>query len=104
MELFDYVPARSSDPQTSVEAGKAILTKTALIQGYVEDYALMRPDGFTDHELSQHFGNHASTYRTRRAELTDKGVIVPTRQRRALPSGRTAVVWVHHSYDKESKQ
>lgn len=104
MDLLDYVPARRLDPHTSKEAAKKIMTRSADIRREVEAYALLRGShGFTDYEMDLHFGARTSTYRTRRSELTDKGTIVPTRQRRATPSGRTAIVWCHRDY-KETQQ
>ena len=102
MNLFDYVPARRTDPSTSHAAGKAMKQRVSEIRQTVLLYALDRPDGFTDWEMCHHFGNHSATYRTRRSELTQTGEIVPTQQRRATPSGRSAVVWVHKSYRKEA--
>lgn len=103
MNLFDCLAARRSDPDTSKKAAASIKSRCADIRRQVEEYALMQGFfGFTDYEMDTHFGCRSSTYRTRRAELTDKGIIVPTRQRRATPSGRTAVVWVHKTYWKEA--
>lgn len=98
--LFDYARtrARHSDPDTSRKAASSMVGRISKVRQDVLLYALSQPDGFTDYDLCEHFGNHGSTYRTRRSELTDRGEIVPTQQRRALPSGRTAVVWCHHSF------
>lgn len=100
--LFDYVAARRTDPATSHAAAKSIKHRVSEVRQAVLLYALDRPDGFTDWEMCQHFGNHSATYRTRRSELTDRGEIVPTTERRATPSGRTAVVWTHKQYRKEA--
>jgi hypothetical protein len=48
--------------------------------------------------LGNAFHNNGSTYRSRRAELTKSGMIVPTEQRRKMPSGRNAVVWKHKEF------
>lgn len=100
--LFDYVAARRTDPATSHAAAKSIKHRVSEVRQAVLLYALDRPQGFTDWEMCSHFGNHSATYRTRRSELTDRGEIVPTLERRATPSGRTAVVWVHKSFRKEA--
>lgn len=100
--LFDYVAARRTDPATSHAAAKSIKHRVSEVRQAVLLYALERPEGFTDWEMCSHFGNHSATYRTRRSELTDRGEIVPTLERRATPSGRTAVVWVHKSFRKEA--
>lgn len=102
MNLFDYVPARITDPGTSHAAARSIKHRVSEVRQAVLLYALDRPEGFTDWEMCSHFGNHSATYRTRRSELTDRGEIVPTLERRATPSGRTAVVWVHKSFRKEA--
>lgn len=101
MDLFDYVPARRTDPHTSRDAALAMQARVSRIRQDVLLYALDQPQGFTDWQMCQHFGNHSATYRTRRSELTQAGEIVPTLERRATPSGRAAVVWVHKSYRKE---
>lgn len=99
MNLFDYVPARTTDPHTSHDAAKSIESVTMRIRRAVEDFAIDKgSSGFTDWEMDSFFGCFGSTYRTRRAELTKQGIIVPTHQRRATPSGRTAVVWRHRDF------
>lgn len=104
MNLFDYIPARRHDPETSKKAAVAIKSRSADIRRQIEAHALQcGTHGMTDYEMDTHFGCRSSTYRTRRAELTDQGTIIPTRQRRATPSGRTAVVWVHKQF-KETTQ
>lgn len=95
---FHGKPWRPTDPGTSAEAGQAIQPSKRAIQIQVEAYALDRPEGFTDYEMGNHFGNHGATYRTRRNELTKEGRIVPTDERRRLPSGRRAVVWKHRQH------
>lgn len=91
--------ARRTDPETSREAAEAIEPLRTRLRRQVAAYAHTRGKmGFTDYEMGQHFANHTSTYRTRRNELTRDGVIVPTDERRLLPSGRRAVVWQHRDF------
>ena len=93
---------RRYDPETSREAAKSVVDKRGKLQDIVLCYAVGRAsDGFTDEMLSEWFGCRGSTYRTRRAELTAKGLIVPTRRRARLASGRHAVVWCHRDYYQE---
>jgi hypothetical protein len=93
---------RWHDPETSREAAESVADKLGKLQDIVLCYAIGRAsDGFTDEMLSEWFGCRGSTYRTRRAELTAKGLIVPTRRRARLASGRHAVVWCHRDYYQE---
>jgi hypothetical protein len=93
---------RRHDPETSREAAESVADKLGKLQDIVLCYAIGRAsDGFTDDMLSEWFGCRGSTYRTRRAELTAKGLIVPTRRRARLSSGRHAVVWCHRDYYQE---
>lgn len=96
--LFQYSAksrARKTDPDTSKAAASEIADKITMLQAEVMEFAQFRtPFGFTDWELCNHFSNHGSTYRTRRAELTAKGKIKDSGHRRTLPSGRKAIVWV----------
>ena len=92
---------RRENPDTSKEAAASIKPKTNLIKVEVIDYARLRgTQGFTDEELSRWFLCNGSTYRTRRAELTAEGIIVPSGRRARLQSGRHAVVWVHKNYQE----
>lgn len=90
---------RLRDPHTSEDAAKSIVDNLTLIQKDVLAFAWDRGTrGFTDYELGNAFHNSGSTYRSRRAELTRGGMIVPTEQRRKMPSGRNAVVWKHKEF------
>jgi len=91
---------RLHDPDTSKYAAKSIIDSLTLIQEDVLAYAFDQGErGFTDYELGNAFQNHGSTYRSRRAELTKSGMIVPTEQRRKMPSGRGAIVWKHREFN-----
>lgn len=90
--------ARRTDPATSHAAADSIASKRTALQEDVLLFALNHPAGFTDEMLSDFFGCRGSTYRTRRAELTAKGVIVPTGRRARLKSGRNAVLWCHRMH------
>jgi hypothetical protein len=79
--------------ETSRAAERMIKPHRHVLREKVLIYAERHPRGFTDHELCQFFGNHSSSYRTRRSELASEGIIVATEERRTLPSGRSAVVW-----------
>lgn len=90
---------RAADPDTSREAAEAIASKRTRIQAEVEEYARRCGErGFTDMGLSDFFGTAGSTYRTRRAELTARGVIVDSGWRSMADSGRRMIVWVHKDH------
>jgi hypothetical protein len=55
---------------------------------------MMGTQGFTDVDMCSYFQNNGSTYRTRRSELVDKGLIVDTGERMTLPSKRRAIIWM----------
>ena len=50
-------------------------------------------DGITDEEGIALTGMNASTYRPRRIECHEKGLIIDYGERRRTASGRSAVVW-----------
>ena len=91
---------RKHDPDTSKEAAQSVIESLTLLQEDVLAYAWDRGlEGFTDEQLSREFNCYGSTYRSRRAELTKLGKIVPTDRRRKMASGRNAVVWIHKEFD-----
>lgn len=92
---------RRHDPDTSKEAAASIKGERTRYQEEVLGFALFKgAEGFTDEQLSSWFLCTGSTYRTRRAELTAKGMIVPSGRRARLKSGRHAVVWVHKDHQE----
>jgi hypothetical protein len=98
-DLFSPAVARSTDPQTSHDAAKAVTPKTGTIRQLVAAFALMRPDGFIDEELSDHFGDSEhSSYRTRRAELAAAKYILDSGRTRPNSGGLQCVVWVHRMH------
>jgi len=85
---------RRESRQTSIDAAVSIVPSLTDIQNAVLAYAKQNPSGFTDDEMNRHFQSYGSTYRTRRAELTAKNLIVDSGKLARLPSGRNATVWV----------
>lgn len=85
--VFDGGPrARRFDPDTSHEAAASVAPVLRKLQRLVLEFAAMRePVGFTDVDLNAHFQTHLSTYRTRRRELADMGLLYDTGERRELP-------------------
>lgn len=101
-DLFAYTPpeppqeahARHTDPDTSHEAAEAISPRLRELQALVLAYAYANPSGFIDPEMNVHFETHSSTYRTRRSELVDKGMIEDTGAREQIDGkGRRFIVW-----------
>ena len=89
-----FTKYRRTDPITSRQAAEDVMDKITDIQQKVLDYALDRGYlGFTDEQMNVYFQTHKSTYRSRRAELVKKGLIVD--------SGTTRdkmTVWVHKEF------
>src|SRR5262249_2268497 len=92
--LPDYGPARHSDPATSREAAKAVMPYITEIQGMVlAEVRRHGAHGITDYELETFLGSHASTLRSRRAELVEKGLVEDSGQRRKV-NGSSRTVWI----------
>jgi len=89
-----FTKYRRTDPITSRQAAEQVIDKITDIQQKVLNYAQDRGyTGFTDEQLNIYFNTHKSTYRSRRAELVKKGLIVD--------SGTTRdkmTVWVHKEF------
>jgi hypothetical protein len=91
-------PTRSGDPRTSYAAADAISPHVPTIREQVLAWAETKPEGFIDEELSDHFGAEGSSYRTRRAELTEEQWIIDTGRERENGHGRLCVIWKHRSH------
>ena len=88
---------RRQDQPTSIEAAEAIAPKLNEIQQQVLIFARNKEQGFTDVDLNKFFNSTASTYRTRRAELVAKGLLVDSWQREKI-NGRNHIVWILKEY------
>jgi len=85
---------RKDAKDTSVEAAKSIMLALPNIEAAVYEYAAMRGTrGFTDDEMNDHFETHKSTYRARRANLVEKGLVEDSGVRVKGPNGRNMTVW-----------
>ena len=93
-----YTLHRRHDPDTSREAAQAIVDKITVLQWQILAYAHSRPLGFTDLDMQDHFADHSSTLRTRRAELTAQGLIVDSGRRVTLKTRRRAIVWIYKDF------
>lgn len=92
-ELFTL--SRTNDPQTSKDAAESIYPDLPQIQAQV--FTLINKAeyyGLTDEELSAQWGTTGSTARSRRSELAEKGLVVPSDLTRTLRSGRKGQVWM----------
>jgi hypothetical protein len=79
---------------TSISAAASIYPDLRRLQLEVLVFAKHRPNGFTDEQMNEFFETHRSTFRARRSELVDKGLIVDSGKRRAMTNGRNATVWI----------
>jgi len=92
-----FTKYRRTDPVTSRQAAEGVMDKITDIQQKVLDYALDRGSlGFTDEQMNNYFQTHKSTYRSRRAELVKKGLIVD-----AGTTRDKMTVWVHKEYSND---
>ena len=83
---------RASDPSTSYESAARVIPKLRELQRIVYEMHQAHPGGLTDFDLEERCGSHGSTYRTRRAELTEMGLLRDS-GRKKLQNGRNRVVW-----------
>jgi hypothetical protein len=88
--------ARRGDPDTSHAAARDMSPHVRGIQKAVLAYAVECGwAGFTDPDLGAHFQSLSSTYRSRRAELVEQGLIKDSGERRAVEGrGRRFAVWM----------
>lgn len=78
---------------TSKAAAKAIEPSIYTLRFKVREAIRASVDGLTDEEGIERTGIPASTYRPRRVECVEAGLVVDTGRTRATNSGRQAVVW-----------
>lgn len=78
IDMFSSSRSRRSDPFTSKEAGRSIGGGVNRLQKMVLDFIMLHR-GCTDREmvdaLRKEHGGSESTYRTRRSELEDMGLV-----------------------------
>jgi len=81
-------------PETSFEAASAKVFHLTVIQTHVLDALRMAKEhgGLTDYELEEVIGSHISTYRTARAELVKRGLVVNSGKKRSI-RGTPRKVW-----------
>lgn len=87
-------PCQHHSP-TSREAAKAIAPSAQTLRGQVLAwFRSLGEHGATDEQLCDHFGGTPGTWRARRIELTQAGLLRDSSNTREARSGRQAVVWV----------
>lgn len=95
--LFDEPRARSSDPETSHAAARAVRAGTWRAR-VLESFRAARSaghDGLTDRELELLWPEaRPQTVRTRRSELAAEGYVVDSGRTRRTDAGLEAIVWV----------
>ena len=86
--------ARQQNPSTSYHAADGIVHKLRPLQLKVlEVLKAAGPDGLADFEIEERCGDHGSTYRTRRAELVEVGLVRDSGRVINL-KGTNRIVWV----------
>lgn len=86
--------ARTTDPGTSHQAAAKVIDKLRPIQKRVlAELKTAGRSGLTDLELEEICGSHGSTFRTRRSELVDAGLVVDSGKKKNQ-KGRNRIVWV----------
>lgn len=95
---------RQDDPETSRQAAEAVSPHLTAIQSKVAAYARRKGiAGFTDAEMADELEDCSSTFRTRRAELTDRMIIIDSGQRRTYgASPRERIVWLHRDFVQDA--
>ena len=97
MKIHERYLYRKSSRDTSIEAAQSIMPTMTDRHIEVLTYAFDAGyGGFTDIELMNHFKSVTSTYRSRRAELTEVGLLVDSGVRRRHPergNSRDHIVW-----------
>lgn len=97
---------RTNDQDTSVAAAKSV--EPTLTQKRMAVLELLRnagPRGLTDYEIAQNWPQAPeSTYRKRRSELADMGLVADSgrREKRGGPTNR--IVWVLNEFTNDNQE
>jgi hypothetical protein len=96
----DRAHTRSGDPRTSYQAARAVTPVVPTLRQQVHVYAHARGSlGFCDAQMESEFDEPGSSLRTRRAELTERNIILDSgRTCRFGASDRERIVWVHRDF------
>jgi predicted ArsR family transcriptional regulator len=87
-------PVHRNAHETERAAARMVTPRIGTVAASVLVKHAVARDGMTDWELEDALGNHRSTVRTRRDELTKDGWIEDSGQFRSIPdTGNVAIVW-----------
>ena len=97
-DLFDFEAlepprARTTDPATSHAAAFGIEKKVTKLQGIIVDCLRSSYAGATTGEMSIALGIPRDTLSPRMRTLEKMGMVMETDEVRALPGGRSQIVW-----------
>lgn len=87
---------RRNNPETSYIAAESVVSKLTHIQEQVLVFIKNCSNGATDLDVSRHFDDDRSTYRSRRAELVAQGRIRNS-GRKKMQDGTSRTVWEYVS-------
>jgi hypothetical protein len=85
--------ARLTDPDTSHKAANEHQLIRRRDRAAVLHVHAAHPRGLTDFELADIMNRQQTSVGKRRGELRDMNMIIETPERRAAPSGSSAIVW-----------
>lgn len=90
LDIFEYLAARKTDPQTSKDAARSVNTTAleAAVYGCLKAYGPQ-----TINEVADVLRQSLVTISPRFAPLRDKGLIEDSGDRRIGESGRCRIVW-----------
>lgn len=83
---------RRHDPETSFEAAAKVLPRLSEIQEKILLFIQANPDGVTDLDISRHFEDDGSTFRSRRSELVVQGRIKNSGHTK-IQNGSRRTIW-----------
>lgn len=102
MKIQERYLYRKNSRETSIAAAQSVMPTMSDTHIEVLNYAFDAGyGGFTDIELMNNFNSVTSTYRSRRAELTEVGLLVDSGVRRRHPergNTRDHIVWKHKEF------
>lgn len=84
---------RTTDPETSREAGSVNILYRGNLRLEVLDALRQYPDGLTDWELAEIVGRHQPSVGKRRGELVAAGLVEFAGEYRLSPLGQKCRVW-----------
>lgn len=89
------LPPAQRHSRTSVEAARLLGgTRAGSLRAAIYRWLLERPAGATDEEGQHALQMDGNTYRPRRIELQEAGLVVDSKTERLTKNQRRAVVWV----------